>query len=135
MNKQAYIYGGLGLLVLIFLIMISKMIKAITKASRENEIREELSEVASENGYDMAAVILDAKAIKEALGIGTGWFGTNGWSEDEEAVMAVVDDYDRKGFVLLEEAYEGLAPGRRLQNDLRMFLSESEFDAIAHIVL
>ncbi|MEO0470882.1 MAG: hypothetical protein AAF206_14740 [Bacteroidota bacterium] len=135
MNKQAYIYGGLGLLAILVIIMIGRLIKAITKASVENEIREELSEVAEENGYDMEAVILDAKAIKTALGIGTGWFGSNGWTEDEEAVIAVIDDYDRKGFVLLEEAYEGLAPGRRLTNDLRMFLSESEFDGIAHIVL
>jgi len=77
----------------------------------------------------------DAMMIADALGTDSGWWNPASWTEDEDAVLDVLYNYNPPTFVLLAAEYrknKGITTNS-LQNDLKKYLSGDDFKKIDHL--
>jgi len=124
------IITALSLLVVIFLIII---IKKSTKKGKEEKAKKDLQEDAEDAGIVMDYVIADVDQIRVSFGIDI-IFGLDWAWEDENAVIDIILTYDRDSFLILADAYNRIL-GRSLISDINRYLSDSDIQEIAHIIL
>ena len=120
----------LSILVVVFLIII---IKKSSKKGKEDKAKKDLQEDAEDLGIVMDDVVADVDQIRIGFGISIA-FGLDWPWEDENAVVNIILTYDPDSFDILADAYNRIL-GRSLISDINRYLSDSDIQEIAHIIL
>jgi hypothetical protein len=131
-KTRLYLIGGAVILVLFVLVYFWGKGSHQSQSQNEQELAKQYADALSMHGLTASAVAQHVEELRIAFGWNASTFGFDFWTEDEDAIIAVVLLYSASSFPILADAYR-LRLKRNLKSDLKEYLSANQYGEIAHI--